>query len=779
MQHFPGVLPLFLLGCSLQASDILVLTGDNTRVDRSCVVRVAEGLVVSDVDGNGVVQVIADNVVMELEEGSVLRGALAGRPWDELGGIGVRVEGATNVVLRGWRVHGFKVGLLARNASGLRVEGGDYSDNYRQRLRSNPVAEDGGDWLYPHNNEATPWREQYGGALCVESSSDVVIRDVMVRRGQNGILLDRVTGSRIYDNDCSFLSGWGLAMWRSSSNVVSRNAFDFCVRGHVEGVYNRGQDSAGILCFEQSSHNLFIENSATHGGDGFFSFAGREAIGEVWLEAERERKRKESGRDEVDDLVVFSEEFAREMSERGCNGNQLVGNDFSYAAAHGVEITFSEDNVLERNRMVENAICGLWGGYSSRMHIVSNRFEGNGGMAYGLERGGVNMEHASDNWIQGNVFQNNKCGIHLWWDNDAGLLRLPGVAGHAPEVRGNQIVANRFVLDDRHPFKPLGANERLVLLQLRDDSGTHLGLNTFAGNQIAIDLSQGVEFEIPTGYHFSPSVSHVAPSEPLGRALGSRRPVGARGSLRGRDKIIMDEWGPWDHASPLVRQRESEAGVHRYELIGLDGTPRVEVLAGRLMPVIEPATNRVDRQLVLRGGPGVHPYKVRVYKGAFERELEGTIVNAAWDVVFFPWNVDPREDLAGWRAEAEGTEAIRVGASSLDFPYGWGGPRDQKVSDELTRGGPGADHFGMIARARLHLPAGKWRVRTLSDDGIRVRMDDLVVIENWSWHGPTRDEGVFLHEEDGLIDMEVEHFEIDGFATLAVEISPDVPRESR
>ena len=37
-------------------------------------------------------------------------------------------------------------------------------------------------------------------------------------------------------------------MWRSSATSFHRNAFDFCVRGYSHGVYNRGQDSAGILC---------------------------------------------------------------------------------------------------------------------------------------------------------------------------------------------------------------------------------------------------------------------------------------------------------------------------------------------------------------------------------------------------------------------------------------------------------------------------------------------------------------------------------------------------
>ena len=43
-------------------------------------------------------------------------------------------------------------------------------------------------------------------------------------------------------------------------------------------------------------------------------------------------------------------------------------------------------------------------------------------------------------------------------------------------------------------------------------------------------------------------------------AVGDTRPVGARASLRGRDKIIMTEWGPWDHESPLLQARRAVPG---------------------------------------------------------------------------------------------------------------------------------------------------------------------------------------------------------------------------
>jgi len=36
------------------------------------------------------------------------------------------------------------------------------------------------------------------------------------------------------------------------------------------------------------------------------------------------------------------------------------------------------------------------------------------------------------------------------------------------------------------------------------------------------------------------------------------------------------------------------------------------------------------------------------------------------------------------------------------------------------------------------------------------------VIENWGWHGPTHDSGKLELAADKIVDIEVEHFQIDG-----------------
>jgi len=522
----------------------LVLTNDDTEIRASCIIQIPSGTVIEDRNTNGVIRIMEDGIRVRFASGSILRGATNGAPWNLLRGVGIRIDGHKNVVIENAKVHGFKNGLVASAADGLVVSDGDFSDNYRQRLKSDRQKESDDDWLYPHHNGQQKWRDEYGGAICIENSNNVIVRRIKVRRGQNGILLDRVENSSIYDNDCSFLSGWGIALWRSSHNKIQRNAFDFCIRGHVEGVYNRGQDSAGILCFEQSNENLFAENSATHGGDGFFGFAGHDAIGQTWWDAEKERLRQQLKREPKDSEIQPPPELVRVLSAKGCNGNILIDNDFSYAAAHGIELTFSEDNKIIRNRVVENGICGFWGGYSSNTLIAENDFQRNGGMSYSLERGAINMEHAADNSILKNNFLNNKCAIHLWWDDDGVLMKFPGVAGNEKGVTGNVIAGNHFEINNNIDFKRLGDRTRLVILQLRNSGKPQVHDNFYGKNDVTLRHPLAREFALQDGCELTDLAKTPKYDVPKYAPLGATRPVGNRRDLRSRAWIQMNEWGP-------------------------------------------------------------------------------------------------------------------------------------------------------------------------------------------------------------------------------------------
>ncbi|MEN6336020.1 MAG: right-handed parallel beta-helix repeat-containing protein [Phycisphaerales bacterium] len=703
------------------------VTKDDVRITQSCLVVIPADTIIEDTNGNGVIQIAASNVEVTFAPGSQLRGSPRDRRPDEYKGYGIRIDGQSNVTIKGARISGFWSGLWATKANGLTLDTIDASDNRRAYLKSTPAAEDSDDWLFPHDNDQNQWLENYGAAMYVEDSNQITVRNSKVRHGQNALCLDRVNGSKIYDNNFSFNSGWGIALWRSSRNTISRNACDFCVRGYSHGVYNRGQDSAGILMFEQNCDNVVAENSATHGGDSFFGFGGKEALGEV------------------------GEHPPDWYKGRGNNNNLLIGNDFSYAPAHGIEMTFSFGNVFCDNRLVENAICGVWGGFSQNTLIARNQIEGNGEMAYGLERGGVNIDHGVDNRIVGNAFKANKCGVHLWGGQLGSFAERPWAKANNPQSKGNLVAGNQFVGD-------------LLTFHLRGPGELVLGENSL--ENVTEEMSKETESLVRKG------ATAKLPEKPRYVAHGSTHPIGARPQLRGRQNIIMTEWGPWDHESPLVRMVQDTGDSVRYDLHNVSANVAMTIEGSDI--VGESSQNQDARTFTLSSTkPGVHPYVLRVKDGDWQREIRGTLISATWDAAFFKWAdaTDPRNDLAAWRKLSQGRAAASGRVKQLAFKYGWGGPSEQNLSDSITAAKLGGDHFGMIAKAQLPLSAGTWEFTTLSDDGVRVVANGKPVIENWAWHGPTRDAGTLTLDKDQTVEIVVEHFEIDGYSVLELGVS--------
>jgi parallel beta-helix repeat protein len=736
------MIPSFLL--SIAASVLTAeplptveVRADNTVIKESCHVVIPAGTIIADADKNGVIQIGVDGITVEFAPGSVLRGATADSPGDELEGFGIRIQGHKDITIRGAVIDGYRAGVYATHADGLVVEKSRVLRNRRHHLKSTPQAEDGGDWLWPHKNDDNEWLNNYGAGVYVEDSSGVTLRGNTVRQSQNGLVIDGVNDSKVYDNDCSFLSGWGLAMWRSSRNMISRNAIDFCVRGYSHGVYNRGQDSAGILCFEQCNENVFIENSVTHGGDGFFGFAGLEALG---------------------DKPPASPNF--DYKTKGCNGNLFVRNDLSYAPAHGLELTFSFDNWMIDNRFVENNICGIWGGYSQRMHVVDNEFTKNG-FKGAWEGGGINSEHAVGCEYRGNSFSGNSTAIGVWCRDNSDFNKKPWGKANSSVCDGNSIVSNTFK-DDTIAWR-LG------------DAGT---VSVYGNSPEGFKIDSKGATTI-TRLDTQPAVP-AAPKIPA--AIGDSKPVGARAALRGRENIIMGEWGPWDHASPMLRVGGRSGGGVDYQVFGAGGDVKVQTIpayAGQPadeVKVEKGAGPIKDSQTVsIRAArAGVAPYAVKITAGDISQTVRGTIIQADWEATFFSWEkgADPRKDLEGWHALAKSDKAVKAKLKSLELPYGHGGPKDMPALSQYRDRLPGNDHFGMMARTTLELPRGKWRFSTLSDDGVRVTVGGKSVIDNWTWHAPAHDEGVFEQTAAGPVEIVVEHFEIDGFATLSLTIEP-------
>ena len=694
---------------------------------------------VSDADDNGVLRVRGEHITLDFQ-GATLAGASGEQPPDQFGGRGIVIEDSANVVIKNARVRGFRLGLYARNCRNLTIEGCDFSDNFKQHLLSTPQAENAADWLFGHENDQNEWF-RYGAGIYLDGCTGFTLRNNTVHRGQNGICLVRSRAGAVYDNDCSFNSGWGLALYRACHNTVSHNKLDWCIRGYSHGVYNRGQDSAGILVFEQCSDNVFAYNSATHGGDGFFLFAGNETLDET--------------------------------GEGGCNRNLVYGNDFSHASNNGIEATFSTQNRFIKNVMDE-ADHAIWAGYSYGCQFIGNRIS--------RARHGISIEHGSHNRIEANRFEGVGVAVNLW-ANASAFGEKPYGKHHSCRSENYTIVKNRFD-GDRLDLRI--ANTSQVVIGGNELAGAPLAIDfagdvrkvVLSGNNISgeIRLAKNAEVRFERNYLQPPSKEIASVDAALAldftsdaaieapEVPGTRDAFLPQGAPRGLQYIFVDEWGPYDFSRVKISPEQPV----------LWGDGELRVLGPPTPFVVQDVTDDVHvspTQGELPATLRISADRKQMHRFAFSLKLperkeairvNGLLLYADWNVKFYAWKGQgPRKPPADWAAVVAGPVLEERRAANIDFSWGAGRPSERV----------GNDYFATVATAQIDLPAGKYELRTVSDDGVRVLVDGQPAIDNWTWHPPTENMAEVILTA-GTHALRIEHFEIDGVAQLQFWLRP-------
>jgi parallel beta-helix repeat protein len=531
-----------------------------------------------------------------------LRGAPADADPDTFAGLAVLVDGGENVTIKNLTARGYKIGLLARRSAKLHITGADLSYNWKPRLYSVVEHESLVDWMSYHHNEKDEWL-QSGAGIYLADSDGAEIDGTVILQGQNGLMLARSSGARIWNNTFSFLSGLGIALYRASGNTIMHNKVDWCVRGYSHTFYNRGQDSAGILIYEQSSRNIVAFNSVTHGGDGLFLWAGQSSM---------------------------------DTGEGGANDNVFYDNDFSFAPTNGMEATFSR-NTFYGNR-VEECWHGLWGGYSFDSWIAANRFARN------VEA--IAIEHGQDNRITENTFDGDETAIRLWrnltQDPDWGYPKHRDTRSRDYVIAGNTFKGNPTAL------KVTETQNVRVLTNGFDKVGT---VAVLAGDT----RNFGVGDEVTVPVRPRPTLEITLP-KPL---PGGMNPKVAEADRRGREAIIVDEWGPYDWKSPkLWPDGRSDATPLKLKVLGPAGEWKVASLRGATVEPLEgrvPGTITVtpaaatqidyDVRLTYRGGAIVGPRGETVAAGsAYTFGYSRFFVSADWQVRYFSYDEASRPD---------------------------------------------------------------------------------------------------------------------------------------
>jgi hypothetical protein len=117
------------------------------------------------------------------------------------------------------------------------------------------------------------------------------------------------------------------------------------------------------------------------------------------------------------------------------------------------------------------------------------------------------------------------------------------------------------------------------------------------------------------------------------------------------------------------------------------------------------------------------------------------------------------ENEEGWKKLFEGKPVKQTKVEKIDFNWGGGSPME-----ELHH-----NHFALRATTEIEFPEGEYTFRTISDDGIRVFLDDEKIINNFKWHPPQEDLAS-VKISKGKHKIVIEYFEITGHAQLQLWI---------
>ena len=671
-----------------------------------------------------VIVIEGENITVDFNN-VLLQGSNFKKQPDDFFGVAILIRNSKNITIKNLKAKGYKVALMATNVESLTIENCNFSYNYRQHLNSTQEKEDLADWMSYHQNEKDEWL-RYGAAMYLKDCDMAIIRNSNVTGGQNALMMTNCDDALIYNNDFSFNSGIGLGMYRCERNKVLYNKINFNVRGYSHGVYSRGQDSAGILVYEQSNENLFYKNSVTHGGDGFFLWAGQTTM---------------------------------DSGKGGCNDNVLLSNDFSYAPTNGIEVTFSRNKIID-NRIYE---CdhGIWGGYSYQSVINKNKFRNN--------RIAIAIEHGQDNTISYNVFYKDKEAIRLW-----AREKQPADWGYAKsrdtKSRDYIIASNSF-------------NENDIVYNISRTRHLNVFSNTYSGIDWVFKTDSTV-----TGLDtsFSEALYQKTAADSNIAIPTVKDPINAfkgNGVYAGRKNIMITEWGPYDFRSPIIWNTNpaDSSGIMQFDLLGPAGRWKIKSVrgldslsarSGNFPSTISAKIKKEERtdisiELEYTGGAITTPFgqinpATKPYIFTFKKFFQPI----RWTVNWYAYDSlnDPLK--AGKLFSVDGMKPVKTElVNQLNYAW-WGGIKEDTIQ---------YPQFITIAEGDTEIKKGTYLLGVTWDDAVRVYVDSKLVLDEWDPSLYKFDESphkTIQLELGGIHHFRVEHVEKSGFSTLGIKLNP-------
>jgi hypothetical protein len=157
--------------------------------------------------------------------------------------------------------------------------------------------------------------------------------------------------------------------------------------------------------------------------------------------------------------------------------------------------------------------------------------------------------------------------------------------------------------------------------------------------------------------------------------------------------------------------------------------------------------------MILRDHPDLH---------TVVRDAPRSTPVANWHVKYWSWQAaGPKQPPTDWNAVVSGAPLKSVDTAQLEFRWG-AMPPDPAVP---------ADHFAVVAATEFATEERDYLFEFGSDDGIRVYLDDELILDSWHWRVFATDRRR-LRLTKGTHRLKVEYFEIDGLARLSGGVYP-------
>jgi parallel beta-helix repeat protein len=604
-----------------------------------------------------------------------------------------------------------------------------------------------------------------GVAIRIEGGSRVTVRNARLRGYKIGILARDVRGLSLLENDASrnwkprlysLIEHESLVDWLSYhqndkdewlrygaafylSGVLGGEIRGNTVEQGMNGLLVTRSDSLRILAnnfsfnsglgigLYRSSDNLIANNLLIFNvrgySHGFYRRGQDSAALLIYEQSQRNIVAWNTATHSGDGLFLWAGQTTMDSGAGGANDNVFYANDFSWAPTNAMEATFSR-NVFLGNRAMGSEY-GLWGGYSFESRVIGNCF--------GRNRFGVAIEHGQDNLIAANHFERDSLAIRLWADSiqpsDWGYPKHRDTRSRDYRIEQNVFAGNRLTV------------------QAANTSGLALAGNDSVATAAGACRPGTVPPEYAGSVPSLPGIVARIPASPF--------------ADRDRSAMIVDEWGPFDWKSPRLWPVDSSRAVPlRLAVLGPQG--RWSVVGRRGIASLSTSAGSVGDTIAVTPSAGaLGDWSVELeYRGSGTHRFGYARFEPAqqWDTRFFRWA--DTTDLAG------GAEAftrlstvqpiMRRTLARLD--YQWYRPRVPELPIEK---------WGLEAATPVDLPPGRYRLRTISDDGIRVWVDDTLVIERWSTHESTVDE---VPLAPGRHRLRVQFYQNGGWTELRLDI---------